>query len=489
MSSRQYAYLIVPFLLVAIVLPAMLDLGYWLTDAEVLLMALLFFVIGLVLSSVLKEFDRVRGALIAFLIYWIMDGYFLGAPWVALVVGVALYFLLQSRFSENLLPMILTFCVVWILFSMVQPNKLLLAPVLNDSDVIAKVERNHLPPIIHVILDEQMSPDAVSGSAELIPEIKRIEQEYIKRNFNFYTDVRSSSHETQESISDILSLKDKAVNNVTNADKFSYAVKDNRYYEQLAKAGYDVLTIQSSFLDICGDFKRCHTYDFYNTSHYAQQTIENDLNLRMRLAFLQVHFYFYTKNSKKAKGISNVFLYRKAMITLGVHAENKRSRYASTLAMISVLDEMNKAVQSAENGKAYIFHLLLPHTPYMLDEACHVRAYRDWVLPNRWSSKKLDRSEIYRAYWEQSICAHAKVMALVDSAIAKFGQDGFIFIVHGDHGARVTFKDTSGVEKDDSADMTQTYFSVKFPQSIGEKFEKESSLPELFVEHVNQLLN
>lgn len=136
--------------------------------------------------------------------------------------------------------------------------------------------------------------------------------------------------------------------------------------------------------------------------------------------------------------------------------------YSNPIGALNVLRQAFEEIKAIEPGDAYIVHALLPHFPYMTDDACRIKPSPEWTAPKRHeklATKGIPVEKIYADYWDQAACAHKLVMALIDEVRKQSAVDPVI-LVHGDHGARIqaSFEELEGDGMSD--DMRQTFFAA-----------------------------
>jgi hypothetical protein len=148
-----------------------------------------------------------------------------------------------------------------------------------------------------------------------------------------------------------------------------------------------------------------------------------------------------------------------------------------------VVAEAQQGLATIEPGRAFVLHVLVPHFPYMLDQACNLKPVGDWRVPPRYD-KRAKRDEVYSAYWDQAACADRLAMELVSAVQATpFGQQAII-IVHGDHGSRIG-RDTPQASREESL---QTFLAVKTQGSTGKLHTEEVNLQLQFAEEFRKAL-
>lgn len=108
----------------------------------------------------------------------------------------------------------------------------------------------------------------------------------------------------------------------------------------------------------------------------------------------------------------------------------------SRRALEAIVDRANELGP----GEAMLAHVIIPHSPYILDGACNLKPLKDW------KARHHDGSRL--AYDEQAACAKSFIARLPEDAIV---------IIQGDHGNRITDKELD----DDPKAALNTLFAVR----------------------------
>lgn len=464
-------------LLLSAFLPLLLVIGYELTSFEVLSVFLLLTAFGLVAGWLLRRHTRMQQALVSVLVYWIIDTYFVqssaGAT-LAVLAGGATYYLLRSKWSDNVRPMLLVFGVVWSVGVLLKQQPDLLVPPMSPTS--ASTARTDLRPVVHFIIDEQMSPTTLPETIPPQHPILAAAQDYIARGFQFHSRVASTSSNTQFSITEAFLLKHGKNVASPRDEAFSHRIVDNAYFDLLGAKGYNITAVQSNFLEFCvpSETVSCHTYSRGNNGR-AMARFPGSLTDRLALVLYELHSAYTRKNHD-----NNVFLYRWIYVALrryDIYPTYQHMFYSRPAVVMNVLDRIEESMASIRPGNAYVYHLLLPHFPYMLDAACNLKPHEEWSAPNRYSGDfKLPEDKIYRGYWDQSACVHRRLMAIIDRIKASPTGKEAVIIVHGDHGARVTARKTGNKQPED----VDTIFALFDPSLPAQEITEPQELQSLF---------
>lgn len=485
MKSSQIAGLTAGILAISALLPYLLDLGYRPLDGEVLILSAAAAALLGVLSHVLTPFPRAQHALFGLIVYWIADSYFvnaLGLVMLAVMAGATTYILLQSRWRPNVQPMLLTFSLFWIVSNLVTPGR----PHLNPPLAPAVAGRADLPPLVHVILDEQGSPEATAGAVPAGHPAQQMLGTLQTAGFQVYPNTMSVSEHTRYSLASLFSLRGEQENFGGGTGQFTLAIKDNTYLQRLTAAGYNVTVIQSNYLDICEPAAgiTCHTYN--RTGHgHAFATRSTDLWLRSRLALLELHSYLHG-----AQEFGGVFVYNllaRGMRQLGVPM-HETVYYSRPPALMDLTDSLRERFAAIEPGEAYVLHLLVPHTPYVLTADCQIRDPSQFAQRGGEDVVPLRVEDIYPLYWDQSACTMNRLLAALQGLDQSREGRRAIVMIHGDHGARITIDQEDDQSHAHDADMRQTIFALRVPGTQGTIDRTATVLQDVFASTIDGVI-
>ncbi len=495
-------FIVLALLLPAILVPHLLDLGYWRSDPETLAIGGGSAMIGLALAIVEWKAPRVANLLIAVAIYWLFDVYFDDRGLAAVGVTAVVAFLLWSRFSDDFRRMIVVFSCFWLAANLSMPVKPLLEPPL--ADVPPRSRHHELPLIVHIVLDEQMSPLALPDTIPPGSPAHSLIDDYLDRGFTVFARANSSSPWTSPSLSQLVSFKLdsssaklslsrlRAIEADPNSTQDLFAmtvpgsarVLQNRYFEKLHELGYSISTIQSEYLKFCLDNivpgDECSTYMPGGHGHTLSLLSTSFTN---RLAFaLDSLRDDYRRKFVKAH---SVLLYRLATEITGFVPY--RGVLSRPIAMLAILDRLEQRLRDPEPGRAYFAHIMLPHSPYVFDQYCALKDWRNWAAAD-FFGPGWGGVNPHPAFWEQVGCTHRRILAIIDRVRrTPRGRDA-IFMIHGDHGSRISFYDTATRDRLDGADMLATFLAVKMPGAEGGRVSEPVNLQEAFARSIDDLV-
>lgn len=455
-------------LFLAALIPYATDIGYWVTDKEIVVMSALFLVPALLLAEVYLRKPAFGRIALALTIYWIVDFYFIEIGWLAIISGLAILVILFTRFESNVRVVSALFAVFFLVPVLVTPGREVISPSLSHGLPRFKEGRNDLPPVIHLVFDEHISPASLPDVITRTGSPEKLVNDYVSRGFEVFLNTRSISGATQISLSQLMGMTDKDgpdSENVNNKVKgFNFGVRKNKYFDSLIEMGYKLNVIQSSFLRMCEEGRvSCYTYSRVDYGH-AMSRFENNLTDRVFLVLMQLHLDSLTTRAVTLYRPIGRFLQRNRI------GPRKRQYWTRPAAMLSVMQELEETFSSVRKGEAYVVHILLPHFPYTLNEQCGLNQRKNWLAP-LWVSGRgavgMSVEETYQAYWAQTLCLHKYAMKLIDRVRSSPAGKDAIFLVHGDHGARVISKlpEPKGQEltSDKPQEALDTLFAVRAP--------------------------
>ena len=164
----------------------------------------------------------------------------------------------------------------------------------------------------------------------------------------------------------------------------------------------------------------------------------------------------------------------------------------SPISALTAMDLLAARAAEAGPGTALFAHLLLPHDPYILSRDCRVKADLQAWRPREsamwWHRVKSDpqrRLARYEAYYDQVLCLHRRLAALLDSLARRGLLENATVIVHGDHGSRLSLiEPITGNEglmtSRDVIDSVSTLFAIRGPDIDPGLVQGQRSIQALF---------
>ena len=469
--------LVLAVLVPAVLVPHLLELGYWPSDPEVLTLGAGPAGLALLGARILARFDRFASLLMAIGVYWLADVYFDHFGYASAFVFILALVLMFSRHRDDTRRFLVVFSCVWIAINCFRPPAELL--VRSDQMPVRQGAGRELPPLLHIILDEQMSPATLPQSIPTGSKAGTMLEDYVRLGFSVHSHAASSSTWTRLSLGQLVSFRlDSKWASLTlkeleaiqakpdpEQDLFSPVnvrtamVARNEYFKLLHRMGYSITTIQSSFLQFCnGDLlpgDECFTYEPTEHGHVQSMAPGRYLD-KVALAATSL-LIDYQRYRRVARSVTLV-----SLLARGPKEPAVPPLLTMPATMLTVLSEIDAHLRKLEPGRAYFAHLLLPHTPYMLNERCDLNAPHEWVALDAFGPEWGGR-EPYNAYWQQSVCVHARTMAMLNALFGSELGKSSIVVVHGDHGSKIWFPQAGTEYREDLPEMRETFLAIRMP--------------------------
>ena len=458
-------------LFLAIFVPTLTDMGYWALDAE----TLIYGGISLVLAGLFTLIGRVHPSVDRFLagllVYWIADGFFFDGPAIPVIAGIAVLVLLHTRLENSLRPMLLVFSLVFVVSNVAVGAHPLLTETAKAAPAAAPQPAGKGPPIVHIILDGFMSPQAAARIGTLDPTLaETIAGDYLKRGFRVYTSAQSVHYRTHVSISNMLGLGDRSQPvdyNLLEVHDDQYRMRDNNWARHLKSLGYRITVIGVDYIGLCTEeVDACYTYRADGDGHVVSR-FGIGFPQRTAIALQAIDRRWYKGDTGK------VALYReidKLLTKTGLRSKPIDLSVARIGNALTVMDELRRRVGDIQPGEAYLAHVLLPHAPYVLNKDCGLEPSSEWV-PRR--TLDLSDPESYERFSQQMICTHRRTLELIDAVLASPSGKDAIFFIHGDHGARhmrnlddLDELDIKTLPPEVAADLLDPLFVVRAPDVV-----------------------
>ncbi len=311
-----------------------------------------------------------------------------------------------------------------------------------------------LPPVVHIILDEQIGinglPMEITGGKELREDLRGF---YKKYGFTLYPRAFTHFPKTIDSIPNLLNQKvePEAFKALTLYDDFNL-LTENAWFDKLAKAGYSIDVLQTQYLDFCGKpgasiapINKCSTYNLSDIRFFHGMDISYATKGKLLFDYIiEVDFGDFL--------LVALLLYHLLREVLGPALPEWKFQSISPSPLVSMeaVSKLSERIRSLKNGEAVFAHIILPHNPYVFDRQCRLLdAMRSRSTDQRvgfpwgalWQVNVSNTSEYwtfrYHAYFEQVRCIHAKLGEIFDVMRERGTYEGSTIIIHGDHGPKI----------------------------------------------------
>ena len=417
---------------------------------------------------------------------------------LALTIAVSAFYILSSlvcRILHEHIDLILT-----TIFGVLLVSTLLFGSRIDLQRYdLGPLEENHndgLPPVIHLILDEQMGlaglPEHISETRQAIAEVTDLYSEF---GFRVFDNAFSSYPASIVSISALLNARSgQAWRELLEEDNKKNYAKINLWFDMLAQAGYAIHVYQSSYLDLCrhgnANIRRCDVYPPDSVVALRDTTLATS----KRASVLMVSFAGRTLTYQVIYRIAS----KTSNATASINDVGSRFRIGDkpsfgAVTSLGVFEGLKRDVLAQPRGNAYFAHLLIPHRTYLLDENCKVnwpmsKWHLGWESADRNFNNTGSRTDAYIAYSNQVRCIHREIQDLLAKLRESNDLADAVVIIHGDHGSRISINspegtdDLSAVSQQDLIDTFSTFFAVKAPGVRPGKDDRLWSITDIFAE-------
>jgi hypothetical protein len=341
---------------------------------------------------------------------------------------------------------------------------------LSDARTIS----NPAPPVVvHFIFDEFIGLEGIPSvaGAEAVRDQLR---SFLRANgFLVFGRAYSRFVHTRNAIPNTLnyaSVPDDA--HFIEGDEGSKRLRQNKYFEDMKRRGYDIHVYQTDFMDFCTGFEAlivsCQTH---------QDTGIKSLEYSDLPPFMKAWLILdtWTRLSVFHRAFAQLYnLARQEALSRGYNPPRwVLDRFKlSAVRGVRALGEIKEDVASASAGDMFFAHLLFPHRPYVYEPTCKARDPQSWDVnhddPPLPPNSDESRARRYGLYLQQILCIRAKLQQMFDRWRRMGLYDRMHIIIQGDHGSRIWMHEPIGANQDrmvpsDYTDSFSTLFAVKAP--------------------------
>lgn len=509
MKERLLLALIPFFVLFALFLNALHLLDISLLHAEVGLLACSLFAACLALGALLAAAGaKLRAALLAFFTFIVIDVSASGWTQLNFVSGVThshlLGYVLRGFFI--LATIVFLYAVLWrlrthapkilagvfgvifattIAFTTPPFDRLASTSALDVRKPVTHTQREQLPVRVHLVFDEMTAAEAIDRRLENGEELYRRTRDFFSRNnFRLYGQVYSRFRATFRSLSSLVNFDSTSIEPLpkyTDGGERPDLIHTNAYFREAADMGYEIHVFQTRHFNFCSvlHVTKCETLNSYSP---------------VSRFMLQRDFGFLSRTANLAAIMSTAFSGSSVSHIVGtlLNKVGDFGAWFDTDAFPAWFDHVAQRIVEAPRGTVIFAHFLVPHAPYALDADCA----RKERIPMHYRASKAPRDETtwpafrarYKArYYEQSLCIYRKLDELMHALDVSGRFDDAIFIIHSDHGSRISRSDHAEhmSERDVIANYA-TLFAIRKPD-VPPGYDLELvSLQDVFARHVQQ---
>ena len=352
------------------------------------------------------------------------------------------------------------------------------------------------PPLLHLIVDQQIGIDGLPPEVEGTPQLRQaLLRFYRDHGFRLYPGAFTHFPATIESIPDLMNgaVVPSARAFLASRDDKAF-LKTNAWFDELKRRGYEIEVVQTDYLDYCGGDDIPISYCATLIASDIRDIAETHLST-VDKATLLLYTYFDEDLSLLARMVRLAWYgLQKGAAKIGVSLPdwNRRSLTLSPIPGVAAIDLVTSRAAEIERGKAIFAHILLPHDPYIFDRDCRLKTdFQTW-RPHEsalwWHRVKSDpqrRLARYEEYYKQVLCLHKKLGTLLDVLAERGVLDEATIIVHGDHGSRISLIEPISGNEDlivprDVVDSVSALYAVRSPNIIPDVVEGQQSIQALF---------
>jgi hypothetical protein len=375
-----------------------------------------------------------------------------------LLLGV-LAAVLLSRFSRQALTLLFGVVIISEAWTAMMGGRSMAAdPLVRTASAMpAKAEFA----IVHLVLDEHIGlegiPDSAPRGAEMRGQLRKF---YLDHGFRIFGGAYSESLHTVNAIPRALGLESPGAWKARG--KGGTILERNSYFDSLQSMGFTIDVTQTDWVDYCR-----HPAVEGRRTDAAGGLIDvgDELPTTDKAAILVYRFAELSRIGRGAFRLYDTVAFVARRLGLRLQPVQLRKRtLTSTLNAMASFEAVVAEARSLAPGKAIFAHILLPHYPYVYDQACGTRRVSDWV--GRASASSWERR--YTAYFDQVVCATSKVEALLAAVAASPAAGRTVVIIHGDHGSRImrveaTIENDGAFSGRDLVDGHAAFFAVAAP--------------------------
>jgi hypothetical protein len=347
---------------------------------------------------------------------------------------------------------------------------------------------SRLPIVVHLIFDEMMSP---GGMTDDLPGGAATRQALLdfgeKHSFRIFGSVYSRSYYTGESLPNLmnqeyLGRKEDSFGPVQfDTESKSYTVKDNAYFDDMARRGYRTAVFENRYVRFCANpnVDLCETFQSFDPGGKDLAGVDAPTQ-RVTLWQTVLRAYEPSYTSELGQRILGR-VYGLSAHEVGVIGDG--GRY-DVHRFPEWFDRFTRFAATVPRGTHLFAHFLMPHSPYLLNENCVLRGRIDsgYELSQYPPSERAaKRRDYYERYLAQVRCVARKLDDFMTAVSRSDNYRDAVIIIHGDHGSRISSGDVvEDYGPRDYIDNYGAFFAVRSPAVPAGLDCQFVSLPEVF---------
>lgn len=368
------------------------------------------------------------------------------------------------------------FCLSLLIFPVGQQFNDVSLSQKNIQQANSSGNKTNLPPIIHIIFDEHIGVDAIPSDNQQGQQLQElIKSFYPHYGFRLYSNAYSRYSRTYDSIPNLLNFTLEQQDAYYFPGGFSQQIlTKNKDFELLSNLGYKIHVIQPSYIDFCHanhvNYESCYSYPVYSLKYFYQL----NFSWQQRYGFL-LKSYLLSSSIFQGSAYTYMFGIRPVFNAIGIslpHWGWDQNQMSTVMTLMAMQDLKEDVLQHANDGTAFFAHILLPHSPYIFDQQCHIHSPpMAWLINYDFGPQgntPQRRALRYQLYETQTLCLYQQLQQVFDAWQNAGIMQKAIIIVNGDHSSRLSVVaptiETQG--KSDWQDFNDAYpalFAVKAP--------------------------
>lgn len=333
------------------------------------------------------------------------------------------------------------------------------------------------PPVVYLVFDEAMGIEGLQiapGGRELASQLRDL---LVRHRFRVHGGAFSRHFVTSRSIPNVLNFEFRD-------DDWGVPAHANRKFESrlfrdLAAKGYQVISYGTAHIDFCfSQAARCEVLPSFNPfSPYVE-------NSRVRAKTLfQVVWEAFTES---------YFMYRYGKFLISIVGEGLSTDFTGvdTYAWRLWFDRFESDLLAGPRGRAYFGHFLMPHAPYVFDDACREtgRATVGYMLGEKHglTGAALDstRASVYQDYVAQYRCLTGRLEQWLERLDRDPRFADATIVIQGDHGPRISAGQfAESVSARDLVDNYSALYAIRSPDVVPGYDTRVTSIQRLTAEY------
>ena len=371
-------------------------------------------------------------------------------------------------------------------------------PRLSDPKGVERLQQlwsrvgfdNALPVVLHLVLDEMMSPGGIDprlpGAVPAQRSLSALGERYGLRT---YDSVYSRAFFSGVSIPNLFNAEYRG--KTGKADRFPTLLEktpQNAYFDDMSARGYRTIVFQTSHLDFCGNatVDMCETFPSFDP-----QVVQSHASLDLRARSARVL-------SVLLRAYEPSYVSRYGRRLMGKERDEDAVRTGTeerfdVQGFTAWFDRFVGFVETVPRGSHVFAHFMVPHGPYLLTAECAPSSEGGvgYYLGDRFpgpAEREEARRRYYASYFEQLRCVTGRLGAFLDGVARNPALQDARIIIHGDHGSRISVGNLiEDHGREDFVSNYATYFAVRAPgvkpgvdcrlTSLAEAFREQMATP------------